>query len=87
MRLVVHLFEPQLSSPVLRRSPDMSDPPVGSDAWKTEDKGPTIVATCWAFTALGTVFVSARLFVRGVMLKRLQSDDYYSILALVSGSS
>ena len=48
--------------------------------------GPTIVATCWAVTALGTIFVGARIYVRGVILKKLHSDDYFSILALVSGS-
>src|SRR4051794_35444889 len=64
----------------------MSDPPIGSDAWRAQDKGPTIVAVCWTLTALSTVFVGARLYVRGVILRKLHSDDYYSILALVSGS-
>ena len=64
----------------------MSDPPIGSDAWRAQDKGPTIVAVCWAVTALSTVFVGARLYVRGVILRKLHSDDYYSLLGMVSGS-
>ena len=71
---------------MLRRPPNMSEPPIDSDAWKTQDKGPSIIATCWAVTAASTVFVGARLYVRGVILKRLHSDDYYSLLALVSVS-
>ena len=64
----------------------MSGPPQGSDAWRAQDNGPAIVATCWAITAASTVFVGARLYVRGVILKGLHSDDYYSLLALVSAS-
>jgi hypothetical protein len=64
----------------------MSNPAIGSDAWKAQDKGPTILATCWAVTALSTIFVGARIYVRGVILKKLHSDDYFSILAQVSSS-
>lgn len=65
----------------------MLNPPIGSDAWRAQDKGPTILATCWAVTTLSTIFVGARIYVRGVILKRFYSDDYFSILALVSDSS
>jgi hypothetical protein len=61
----------------------MPDPPAGSSAWRAQDKGPIIVATCWAVTGASSVFVGARLYVRGVILKKLHSDDYYSLLALI----
>jgi hypothetical protein len=86
MRLDFHGPKPHCPFRLQRRSPNMSDPPIGSDAWRAQDKGPTILAACWAVTALSTVFVGARFYVRGVILKKLHSDDYYSILALVSGS-
>ena len=65
----------------------MEDHSIGSDDWRAQDKGPSIVAICWSVTALSTVFVTARLYVRGVMLKKLHSDDYFSLVALVRGRS
>lgn len=56
----------------------------GSDAWKAQDKGPTIVAVCWTMMALATVFVMGRLSVRGLIQKQLRSDDVYVTVALVS---
>ena len=61
-------------------------PDIASDDWRSQDKGPAIVATCWAVTSASTVFVGARLYVRGVILKKLHSDDYFSVVALVSPS-
>ncbi|KAJ9143879.1 Integral membrane protein [Pleurostoma richardsiae] len=63
----------------------MAGPEVGSDAWKAQDKGPTIVATCWAVTAISTFFVVARVYVRGKIMGRLQSDDYFTVLGLICG--
>ncbi|KAK7421207.1 hypothetical protein QQX98_002337 [Neonectria punicea] len=59
--------------------------PVGSDAWAAEDKGPSTIAVCWAITALSTIFVIARIYVRLKVLGRLYSDDYYVIVAEICG--
>lgn len=64
----------------------MTSPEVESDAWKVQDKGPSIVTVCWTLTVLGTVFVAARLYVRGIIWKRLRADDYYVTCALVRHS-
>lgn len=57
----------------------------GSDAWKAQDKGPAIVTACWAVTALSTVFVAARIYVQGGLMKKFKSDDICVILALICG--
>lgn len=62
----------------------MASPADGSAAWVAEDKGPSILAVCWTMMALSTVFVLARLSVRGLIQHKLRSDDYYTALALVS---
>ncbi|KAF6834855.1 hypothetical protein CMUS01_06009 [Colletotrichum musicola] len=48
-----------------------------------DDKGPMIIAVCWAFTALGLVFVGGRLFVRAAVHRHLFSDDYWIILSSI----
>lgn len=48
-----------------------------------EDKGPLIIAACWAFTGLSLLFVAARLFVRLAVYNKLMSDDYWIILSTV----
>ena len=59
-------------------------PPTDLDPdWVAEDKGPAIIATIVTVTALETLFVAARLYVRGGIMKKLQLDDYIIILALV----
>ncbi|KAJ0341525.1 hypothetical protein COL922a_002240 [Colletotrichum nupharicola] len=50
-----------------------------------EDKGPLIIAACWAFTGLSLLFVAARLFVRLAVYNKLMSDDYWIILSTVGG--
>jgi hypothetical protein len=62
----------------------MSDPAEGSAEWIAQDKGPSILAVCWTMTGISTVFVVARLSVRGLILRQLRSDDYFTVLALVS---
>lgn len=64
----------------------MTSPEVESNAWKAQDKGPSIEAVTWTMTVLGTVFVAARLYVRGIIWKRLRADDYYVTCALVRHS-
>ncbi|KAE9568818.1 hypothetical protein CGMCC3_g15048 [Colletotrichum fructicola] len=48
-----------------------------------EDKGPLIIAACWAFTGLSLLFVAARLFVRLAVYNKLMSDDYWIILSTI----
>lgn len=66
---------------------EIDHPPLGTpeyDRWAAQDKGPAIVAICWAFTAMATVFVVARIFTRIKMYNKLRSDDYWVIAGLVS---
>ncbi|KAI0153242.1 integral membrane protein [Xylariaceae sp. FL1272] len=52
------------------------------DAWAAEDKGPAIIQACWSVIAVSTLFVIARLYVRGVIKKRLELDDYLIITSI-----
>ncbi|KAK2037188.1 integral membrane protein [Colletotrichum somersetense] len=63
----------------------MSNPPVGSDAWKAQDKGPTILHICWVVIGISTLFVLARVYVRGRIMKNFQWDDYFIILGQICG--
>lgn len=51
-----------------------------------QDKGPTIVIICSISSAIATIFVAARLYVRGKMLKRFGLDDYFTVASSVSVS-
>ncbi|KAK1673887.1 integral membrane protein [Colletotrichum godetiae] len=42
---------------------------------KAHDKGPTIVIVCWIVTAISTCFVVGRVYVRGKIIEKFQSDD------------
>ncbi|KAK1961221.1 integral membrane protein [Colletotrichum sublineola] len=63
----------------------MSNPPKGSEAWKAQDKGPAILAICWSFTALSSMFVFSRVYVRWKFVGKLYNDDYFVILGLICG--
>ncbi|KAK1990331.1 integral membrane protein [Colletotrichum falcatum] len=63
----------------------MANPPKGSEAWKAQDRGPAIIAVCWVFTALSTMFVMSRVYVRLRFAGRFYSDDYFIILGLMCG--
>ena len=63
----------------------MSGPEVGSAAWEAQNKGPWILITCWLVTAVSTLFVLARVYVRGWMQGKLQQDDYWTMIAMVCG--
>lgn len=63
-------------------------PPEGTpewDAWAAEDKGVSIAVASWFFTALATLFVAGRLFVRYRMYKHFKDDDYWCTLGMVGG--
>ncbi|KAG7062682.1 integral membrane protein [Colletotrichum scovillei] len=62
-----------------------ASPAEGSDAWKAQDKGPTIVIVCWVVTAISTSFVIGRIYVRGKIMKKFQSDDWFIILGQFCG--
>lgn len=62
----------------------MANPPEGSPEWAAQDKGPYTIAICWAVTAFSTLFVIARLYVRGKIMGKLQSDDWFTVAAQVS---
>ncbi|KAK7921284.1 hypothetical protein PG985_009306 [Apiospora marii] len=66
----------------------MSSPPKDTPeyaAWAAQDKGPSVLAACWTVTAVSTIFVAGRLYVRGVLQRKLWSDDYLIILSLLCG--
>lgn len=52
-----------------------------------QDKGPTVLAVCITLTAVATVFVAARLYVRGRILSRVGLDDWLIVLSMASASS
>ena len=67
-------------------SPAEPMPPTGTpewDVWAAQDKGPSILAICWLFNALATIFVIGRIYVRTGMQKHLLADDYWCLLGLV----
>ncbi|OHE92499.1 integral membrane protein [Colletotrichum orchidophilum] len=63
----------------------MSSPEKNSEAWKAQDKGPGIIAVCWIFTALSSIFVLGRVIVRWKIMRKFHSDDYFVIAGLVCG--
>ncbi|KXH39960.1 integral membrane protein [Colletotrichum simmondsii] len=62
-----------------------TSPAEGSDAWKAQDEGPTIIIVCWVVTAISTSFVIGRIYVRGKIMKKFQSDDWFIILGQFCG--
>lgn len=61
----------------------MAGPEEGSDEWKAQDKGPWILITCWVITAISTIFIIARVYVRGFIHGKLLQDDYWCIIGQV----
>ncbi len=49
-----------------------------------EDRGPTLLAVASAMTALGLLFVVARVYCRLISIKKLVIEDYIAILTAVS---
>ena len=58
--------------------------PRGSDQSYLVERGTHGLGVSIAFTALATLFVSARLYTRLKILGRMQWNDYMILLALVS---
>ncbi|OTA67829.1 hypothetical protein K449DRAFT_388627 [Hypoxylon sp. EC38] len=50
-----------------------------------QDKGPTIVAVNCVVTSITTIFVFARLYVRGVLQRKFQLDDGLIVVSLICG--
>lgn len=63
----------------------MSSPPVGSDEWKAQNKGPAILAVCWLSTLLSTLFVLARVYLSCVIKGKFRSDDLFIIVGQLCG--
>lgn len=61
----------------------MSSPAVGSEAWLAQNKGDVVVGLCWTVTAVSSLFVAARIWVRASMWKKLELDDYFMTAASV----
>ncbi|KAK4164969.1 hypothetical protein QBC43DRAFT_260891 [Cladorrhinum sp. PSN259] len=59
------------------------DPPPLSPQELAANKGPKILATICAISAISTLFVGARVFVRGHIMRKLQADDWIVIVALI----
>ena len=49
----------------------------------THDKGPRILAVVWTLSALTTIVVAARVYIRQWLIRNAGIDDYIIILALV----
>lgn len=49
-----------------------------------ENRGPKILGVLWGLTALTTLVVVARMFIRVRMLKNFGSDDWLIALSMVS---
>lgn len=56
---------------------------VASARYAAENKGSWILATCWVVTAISTLFVLARVYVRGFVQKKFQQDDVWVIIAQI----
>lgn len=52
-----------------------------------DDKGPKILAVLWTLTALTTMMVMARIFIRVRMLKNFGIDDYLIVISMVRHST
>ncbi|UQC79499.1 uncharacterized protein CLUP02_04979 [Colletotrichum lupini] len=48
-----------------------------------ENKGPSSLGIIISVTALSTLFTAARLYVRGVILKKVHSDDYLIVASVI----
>lgn len=49
----------------------------------THDKGPRILAVVWTLSALTTIFVAARVYIRQWLIRNAGIDDYIIVVALV----
>ncbi|KAF2646828.1 integral membrane protein [Massarina eburnea CBS 473.64] len=61
----------------------MSAVPEMSPDVAQEDKGPAILAICSTLTALATLFVAARLYVRVNILSRAGLDDWLIVISMI----
>ncbi|KAK3372685.1 hypothetical protein B0H63DRAFT_564062 [Podospora didyma] len=59
-------------------------PPAHTAAYLAEDRGPWAVSIICSVVGVMTLFVFARLYVRGILMRKLFVDDYFIIVALIS---
>ncbi|EAU36889.1 predicted protein [Aspergillus terreus NIH2624] len=55
------------------------------DGKPTDDKGPKILAVLWTLTAITTVIVVARMYIRSCLLRNVGADDYLICVSLFLG--
>lgn len=55
-----------------------------AQTWDAEDKGSLILRLSWTFTAFGAALVILRGIAQGIVRKSLRSEDYWSLVTLVS---
>ncbi|KAH8838787.1 hypothetical protein MCOR03_010706 [Pyricularia oryzae] len=63
----------------------MSNPTIGSDEWKAQDKGPAVLAVSWIVIILSSAFVIFRIYVNGCIRGKLRSDDWFIIVGQICG--
>lgn len=49
----------------------------------SDDKGPKILTVLWVLTGLTTVIVTARMYIRIILLRNIGIDDYLIAVSLV----
>ncbi|KAK8012821.1 hypothetical protein PG991_010196 [Apiospora marii] len=59
-------------------------PPLDPALWN-ENKGPTIIAATSAAMAVSTLFVGTRIFVRAIVMRQMNLDDYLIMFSVVCG--
>jgi hypothetical protein len=57
-----------------------------TDDNRYDNKGPKILAVLWTLTGLTTLMVSARIYIRRVVLRNFGTDDYLILVSMVRSS-
>src|SRR3569833_2743946 len=63
---------------------NMTAMPPMDPSWAAENKGPTIIAFLCVLVPLSTFFCAMRLYTRGIIMGKLQLDDYFITASVVS---
>jgi hypothetical protein len=57
-----------------------------TDDNRYDNKGPKILAVLWTLTGLTTLIVSARIYIRMVVLRNFGIDDHLILISMVRSS-
>ncbi|KAK0713684.1 hypothetical protein B0T26DRAFT_651128 [Lasiosphaeria miniovina] len=52
--------------------------------YRAEDRGPLVTTVICSVGGVMTLFVLARLYVRGILMRKLFADDYFIIISMIS---